>query len=326
MPELFEETKSRLFTVLCQLINEVHQGRSYNRQQLIDRMKECLGFHYDPKDICNADAETERDLIDTMFLFSQSKEALLLIDAPVPIQPTSIELKWLKAMLLDDTFNWLLPDDLRQKLLTRLDGIHPLIRQDQWHRIQADGDMPTADLNQQLALIQTAFQQQVKIHYINQAVDGTIYEKDAIPCRLEYDLAANHYSLIIWSEEESRAIKLNLASLQELNLTETPIPDEISGQLEAFYAKAPKETIKLRLKNTYNAVQRCFALFASYDKSSIVDDDLQTYELDIQYYRFDRPEIMQRILSLGPAATVLSPPEARQEICDIMAAAQQRYL
>jgi len=326
MQNLFNETKSRLFLGLCQIINEVACGTAYTREELIGRFKTCTGFHYDPEDTCNADAIREQELIDTLFLFDpKTKQARLYVSEKIPALPSTLELQWLKSMLLDNDFSWLLPEELRQKLLQRLEGRQPLVPEHLWKRIQQHGDADSAKVKAYLQQLQIGFQQKVKIHYVNEAASGRLYEDTAAPCRLEYDLAANKYALVIWQEKENRAVKLLLSNLQDLQLTNEPIPEDIPKKLDAFYAQ-PKQTVTLQLTNTVNAVERCFALFAPYDKTSSVDDDLEIYQLEIQYYAFDHDEVIRKILSLGCAVTVLRPAAARAEVRDILLVARQHYL
>lgn len=64
-------------------------------------------------------------------------------------------------------------------------------------------------------------------------------------------------------------------------------------------------------------------MFASYDKEASYDEEQDIYTLTIYYYDFDRGDILRQILSLGSAATVLSPDDMRQEIIDRLLAAWQ---
>ena len=70
--------------------------------------------------------------------------------------------------------------------------------------------------------------------------------------------------------------------------------------------------IRLRLEDNRNARERCYALFASFDKTSIYLEKENAYRIDLSYYDFDHEDILSRLLSLGPVVTVL-PQEGNEE-------------
>ena len=79
----------------------------------------------------------------------------------------------------------------------------------------------------------------------------------------------------------------------------------------------------MRIERQNNAVERSFKMFASYDKEASYDEEADTYPIQLYYYDFDRREILQQILSLGAAATVLVPADMREAIIEHLQAAWQ---
>ena len=73
----------------------------------------------------------------------------------------------------------------------------------------------------------------------------------------------------------------------------------------------------MRIERQNNAVEHSFMMFASYD------EEADTYTIQLYYYDFDRREILQQILSLGAAATVLAPADMREAIIERLQAAWQ---
>ena len=69
----------------------------------------------------------------------------------------------------------------------------------------------------------------------------------------------------------------------------------------------------MEVQNTRNAVERCFALFSSFDKKARLQDD-GTCVLTISYSPPDEDEIFEKILSLGSAATVVAPQSFRERV------------
>lgn len=71
----------------------------------------------------------------------------------------------------------------------------------------------------------------------------------------------------------------------------------------------------LRLTDERNARERCYASFAAFDKKSYCERD-GSYRLIISYCTFDEADVVNRLLALGPAVTVLpdQPDEKEKDI------------
>ena len=83
--------------------------------------------------------------------------------------------------------------------------------------------------------------------------------------------------------------------------------------------------VSLKVWNTRNAVERCFALFSSFDKKARLQDD-GTYFLTVNYCLLDEEEIFEKIFSLGSAVTVVAPKNFRERIIEKFSAIQNLYL
>ncbi len=321
MISLFNEMHNSLFLLLCQLVNEIHDGADYTQKDILRRITSLPEFQYSEA----PEIEKETAIIQKLFHFEKTTElAQLFEDAPIPCLPTNYELSWLKNMLTDDEFSFLLPSELRRDLTHRLEHISPLYPVKKWKKIHALGDDTQQPvLQKHLATIQTAFQKKCCLQYINIDLQKKQHSGTAAPCRLEYDLSNNVYHLIIWNDLEERAIKLTVNKLESLALSPHPLPKNLDQKLTSFFA-THKTQATLRLRNKLNAVERCFALFSSYDKESYLEDD-DTYILIITYYTFDHYDITNKILSLGSAVTVISPSDLRKKIITCLQESYQKY-
>ena len=161
-----------------------------------------------------------------------------------------------------------------------------------------------------------------QLAYANRDSSGQIHEGICSPCRLEYDAAANCYYLIIWQPDEARAIKMRVARLASVQCLDAPIPASTEEAFHQFLADR-RQSVTLRIERQNNAVERSFMMFASYDKEASYDEEADTYTIQLYYYDFDRREILQQILSLGAAATVLAPADMREAIIERLKAAWQ---
>ena len=147
--------------------------------------------------------------------------------------------------------------------------------------------------------------------YLDRA--GNIHKGVAAPCRLEYDCAQHRIRLILWLQAENRAVKLNVNRLQQINLSNLTYGHEVEASFNQFLSNS-KTTVTIQLLPKYNAVDRCFSIFSSYDKQAIYDEDNDSYTLIITYYHFDEEEIIDYILSLGAAVVVIEPLHLRNKI------------
>ncbi len=305
MQSLFDEIKNPLFGLMCRLVNEIYEGKKLTRNEIKNSIRALPNFFYNEA----PDFEREEKIIDALFLFDEKTGfAKNCINAPLPAVITDTEISWLKTFLTDDETAFLLPENLREKLLSRLQNIAPLYEKNLWRKVNLKPSKTRAGLtfSENLSLIVQALSEQKIIS------DGT---KNFIPYRLEYDNFADKYFLITWSEKNSRIEKIPVENLQKLILPNEKIPADIEEKVRKFYAENSIE-ISLSVMNTRNAVERCFAIFGAYDKKARLNSDGK-YFLTIKFLKSDEEEILSRILFLGVAVTVISPENYRQKIIGI---------
>lgn len=220
---LFHEIHSEIFLALCKIINKVHQGAKMTRS---DIMKELSFYSWSSR-------ERADELIDTLFLFQEDGYAILFLDKPIHYRPSTAELVWLRMMLEDKRVAFLLPGALKQKLEAMLSNVSSWHLDDIWKIKQEQGD-DASILQSKLTAIWQALHQKKKIYYRNRDRRGNIHEGNCAPCRLEYDAAANRYRLIIWQDEEQRAIKINISSLQEVRVLDEIISESTEKAFQDF--------------------------------------------------------------------------------------------
>lgn len=322
---LFTEMKNSLLRALLDIINEIAAGARYTIADIDKALDEARP---EWKEISAAE---KKALWDAFFICKDNavvssklpyaKKALIL-------PPGEPERRWLKTMLLDANASFLLSPALREKLLRRLDAypndIRVLPGTDIWNDPRTQNSTAADNArDERMRTLRDAFLLRKKIFYRNRTKNGAVYEGTVSPCRMEYDLARGRFALVIWSDEEERAVKMSLSTLETLRIVDAPIPADIETRFRAFLEKKISR-IRLRLKNIHNVVERAFLLFASYDKEAYIERG--EYYLTVSYYEFDAYEIFDKVLSLGAGATILDPPEMRRRMIDILRGAAARYL
>ena len=324
MATLFNNENALLFHVLCRVINETCRGARLTECDIRDRLGEAF-----PGEAFFA-AVAEQEVIDALFpSHYEEKDADKLkpfYEAPVPSLPSNNERLWLKTMLLDESVAFLLPDDLRKKLLKRLADTPVFSLADIWEKRQTKGDNPAVDpLKGRLSLIWKALREKKKLHYVNIDKSGTRHDNTLAPCRLEYDAAMNRFFLVVWNEVENRAVKINIHRLETLEITKEPVPPDTEEKFMGFLSARKCEVVfRLVDKEDTGAFDRCYSLFSAYDKEACAEKE-NVYTIKVYYQNFDRREIIARLLSLGSAAIVHSPDDIREEIIERLKQAWEYY-
>ncbi len=314
MQSLFDEIKNPLFSLMCRLVNEIHSGKKLTRAEIKKRIQTLPDFFYNE----TPDFEREEKIIDALFSFdAKNGFAKNCIDAPISAPVTDTEISWLKTFLLDGETAFLLPQNLREKLLERLQNVTPLYEKNIWRKFTAKPSKLRAGLifaENLLIIIQALTEQKI----ISAGAENLI------PYRLEYDNFADKFFLVTWSDKKSCVEKISLENLPKINFANEKIPAGIKEKVEKFYAENSVE-ISLLVRNTRNAVERCFAIFGAYDKKARLNSD-GNYFLTVKFLKFDEDEILARILFLGVAVTVISPKIYRRKVIDIFSAIEQEAI
>ena len=324
MAALFNNENALLLHVLCRVINEICQGARLTQIDIQKRLDEA----FPGEDFFTSDVEQE--VIDALFPSryegADNDKLKPFFESHVPSLPSDNERLWLKTMLLDESVAFLLPDDLREKLLDRLSDTPDFSLADVWEKRQTKGDNPAVNpLKGRLTLIWKALRGKKKLHYVNIDKSGTRHDNTLAPCRLEYDAAMNRFFLIVWNEAEDRAVKINIHRLETLEITEEPVPPDTEEKFMGFLSARKCEVVfRLVDEEDTGAFDRCYSLFSAYDKEACAEKE-NVYTIKVYYQDFDRREIIARLLSLGSTAIVQSPDDIREEIIERLKQAWELY-
>ena len=299
MRSLFDDTKNSLFRLLCQIVSEICAGGKFTRKDILRRIFTLPEFIY----LEAPEQAREEEIVDALFNFDRNGFAVVPAEKNFSLPPSDAELSWLRSVLADEELTFLLPAALREKLLERLANCSPLFEKSSWRNIRPTQVESSKSLLVNLSIIVEALRLQRKIF-----IDG----QEMSPCRLEYDLASNKYFLIVWREEVRTIEKISVETLKTIELSDEQISDDVDARLENFYS-ANIAAVSLEVQNTRNAVERCFALFSSFDKKARLHDD-GTCVLTISYSPTDEEEILEKILLLGAAAVIIAPQSLRERV------------
>ena len=213
----------------------------------------------------------------------------------MPVRATRAELAFLRALLADEAFAFLLPAALRTKLRAQLGNATDATAPASDRVSATDGtaaaaffrtnalhldDAKKEPLRTRLEQLWTALTHQKKIAYTYRAADGTVYPQAAA------------------------------AALRE-------------AFARFLAAHATEARLTLRDLPQKNALVRFFSRFERYDKTAERQAD-GTYDVRLTYYDFDEADVLAAILSLGPCLIVQGPDDLRTAVIERLRAALAR--
>lgn len=147
--------------------------------------------------------------------------------------------------------------------------------------------------------------------------EDTPREARAMPWKLEHSAYDKRWWVIFYQPEEGRTIKARLEHLSQIRLAGPSgvTEEEVERAMESLMEPEP---VVLEVTRDRGALERCFLVF----ENQLFEQTRQTggdrFRLSFRFYRFDRGEILRRLLYLGPGVRLVSPPDLRRELADLI--------
>lgn len=171
----------------------------------------------------------------------------------------------------------------------------------------------TTMLTETLDKVVTAIKTDKWIEFDNKTADGTHYSGQHLkPQKIETSLMTGEYFVSGHCKETSRLIK---CKLNRITINAIEDGETVDTDSELVQKRCP-EPIRLSIENHKNAIDRAFNMFSGYEKDGFYDKKDDRYSLDIYYYMFEERILIEKILSLGSAAVVISPADIKGKIIE----------
>lgn len=317
--EMFSEIKTSTIREIIVAINQYMATNSpIKRTDLIKR-------------ICKTDMITpaEENMIDQIFTTDSKNTSFIKpkLNVSIPILPTSIELQWLTDLLNSQKANLLLTPTLKDKLLSQLAPYKTdsnIWEQLGWNYAPIPQHKYYSDPSyiEIFKLCHKSLQTNKKIYYESHDEFGNNYSGIASPFKIEYCVTTNSFNFIMWNDERKWTFKSDIATITKIDILKESIDENVVSKAQEYVEslRANAEPIRLRIQPKNNALVRCFLLLAAYEKDLTQVENDDSFIIDI-YHRthFDEEDILQTVLSLGSAVTVISPPKFREKTIDLIA-------
>lgn len=223
----------------------------------------------------------------------------------IPNQPlTSLQLRWMKSLLLDPKIHLFSPD------ITGLEDVQPLFEPEMfvyYDRYQ-DGDPyqePTYIENFRTVLKALSQGKGVKVIYSGRT--GREHIVKGTPKYLEYSAKDDKFRLKIIGVDNKYQdyIEINIARIASCSIVDVEIEENINVR--------KMKSVVLMLKDERNALTRAMLQFSYLEKETEQLAD-NYYRITLYYDRNDENELLIQILAFGPSIFVLEPWEFRKKI------------
>lgn len=216
----------------------------------------------------------------------------ILPDLPLVII-SDAERMFLKDLISDARVSWLLSEDLLQLLTATLDSVDTTFPANTWTRIPTMTDDTPASMDVVIQCLQ-AIESNVRI---------TLNDKDLSPCRLEYSVASNGYTLIAYDHTEETFRDFSLHDVESITVSTQARLDDLEI-VYATYREESKQTVSFILHDANNAVDRCFNYFSNYTIQA-KDITVEEFTIEVSYLPFQEQDILRHLLKLGCAIRIL---------------------
>lgn len=282
------------FTTQYQLQLDLINGIAYTESEIDDviNQRDLLTPALYKKALRNDDYEhlLAHALIETT---EDSEEVeSILPDLPLVII-SDAERMFLKDLISDARVSWLLSEDLLQLLTATLDSVDTTFPANTWTRIPTMTDDTPASMDVVIQCLQ-AIENNVRI---------TLNDKDLSPCRLEYSVASNGYTLIAYDHTEETFRDFSLHDVESITVSTQARLDDLEI-VYATYREESKQTISFILHDANNAVDRCFNYFSNYTIQA-KNITAEEFTIEVSYLPFQEQDILRHLLKLGCAIRIL---------------------
>ena len=215
----------------------------------------------------------------------------ILPDLPLVII-SDAERMFLKDLISDTRANWLLSPELCQILSTELETVDTTFPRGSWTRVPTmtdDTPLTMQVITQCLQAIQN-----------NERI--IIQDKELSPCRIEYSVGSNGYTLIAYDHTTNTFLDYPLRNVSNIIKAAAPRITDIET-IYANYRDESKRTVTFTLHDANNAVDRCFNYFSNYTiQAKDINDE--EFTIEVSYLPFQEIDILRHLLKLGCAVRI----------------------
>lgn len=300
---ILNDINSITFTTQYQIQLDLVNGVSYTKQDIDNLINHRRLLTKDVYKKALRNDDYEQLLTHSLVSSSNDTDYVESILSNLPLVIISdVERMFLKDLINDERVNWLLSQELREQLTTELISINTTFPAESWHSMPTMTDDTPLTMDIIVKCLQ-AIRQNVRI---------AIKNKELSPCRLEYSVGSNGYSLIAYDHQEKTFISCSLRNIKTIMVLDTPRLAELE-KIYASYRSESKKTLTFVLHDSNNAVDRCFNYFSNYTIQA-QDVIAEEFTIEVSYLPFQEQDILRHLLKLGCAVRIVDKCPLREKL------------
>lgn len=305
---LFHKYQSRVFQFSLELLALLEAQDSLAREE-VDPLARRLGLNYADQVAAPLVRAGILEQKDGRWRRSEEFRSFTL-------SPGRAELDYLQYILTLPQAELLLDLETRQKLFQA--GGDGKYLEDIQHLAPRGEPLPQYPGREGVRCLLQAIHEGRLVRYRYRARDIETYRESVVrPWKLEYSAYDRRWWIILYHPQERRTIKARLDNLRDVELLgpSDVSSEEIQAAMERLLEPEP---VVLRVRKTKGALERCFLVFENQLFLDTEQLSPETVRVAFQFYRFDRGEILRRLLYLGPAVELLAPQSLREELLELV--------
>ncbi|MCT4543399.1 MAG: WYL domain-containing protein [Vallitalea sp.] len=313
---LFSEVYGKYYQLISQILNEA-QNKSISIEYIYEIIRE-QGFEDTLITLAPRIINNDKDSYNLLNRNSKGYQSILSKEPSVLL--TTLELRWIKTLLMDKRIQLFLNEEELMLLKEQLIDVKELFDEDTIVYIgQANDGDPYDDIN-----YIKYFRQLLYAVNNKKCLNITYYNSEGIRrCatyagyRIEYSVKDDKFRLNAVLIKRGKIIyhsKINVARIINAQIIESAnYPSDIS---EYIYAHKMPEPIEVIVNNERNGFERVFVHLSNYERNAEYHEETNTCKVKIYYYDFDETELLIQLLSYGPILKVVGPEEFKKKVVD----------
>lgn len=322
--EFFSEIHSRYFYIISKVLQAAATEKLTGDQ--ITAMISELGF-----------AETSLEL--TPHLLNTASDGYYLLksepsgytsitDAMPPLTLTTLQKRWLKAILNDKRFALFVNKNEHASYHSLLSDVEPLYNPDDLIAVDmaSDGDdYANEEYKNRFATVLHAIQAGKVLLIGYESGKNNRLSAYFAPYKLEYSMKDDKFRLIGVRMRQKRLrslYKLNLSRITSIKLMDWSAPANLAEYVQSLRIPEP---VEIEITNERNGFERIFTQLSNFERISEYSEETQTCFMKIYYYEVDEMELLITLLSFGPVIRILGPEGFREKIAERILAQKQLF-
>ncbi len=313
--KVFSEKKNRYFSITHELINQAVKDNGVSQEEIFEKLFTSGFIDYNWDFIQGLVGKKNIKFEDIKLFVNLNKKYIPIIDSPISIRATTIELDWLSFILENENIDLFLSKETVKKIRSKLKNTKSLFDiQRHSSKNQNVTTEYTQEFRNNIKIIMEAIANNMIIDCKNETLYGKVFDHcKFIPYKIEYSLRMKAFWFIGYSIENKKMEKMAIERMKIYELMENC---EIVNLRNEIKLQKVAEPLKIDIVDENGALERALHSLSGYRKDGVFDRKNNIHRLNIHFYEFDEYELIKDIIALGSYVKVISPRMMKEKILE----------